>query len=209
MVFLSPSDWRAKVLAEPLDELVQTHVFGGDVFAFQGHPAALQQVRSHFVRSLHVGEPENVVVVGSAKTGLSLSPDSFLRAFSAESDVDVVIVDERLFDDCWSAIRRWRWQRPNKLPPDEKHWARRREEDVFFGWLEVGDLWDPRLSAKNILTPVRDLAGKWFDAFQSASSISALSGRDVQGRLYRTWQQALEYHVSGLRTARQQMKSAQ
>lgn len=51
----------------------------------------------------------NVVMVGSAKTGYSLSPKKFLKSFSDEeecrSDIDIAVVSPQLFDYFWKLFR--------------------------------------------------------------------------------------------------------
>lgn len=51
----------------------------------------------------------NVVMVGSAKTGYSLSPKKFLKAFTSEgdskSDIDIAIISPQLFDYFWKIFR--------------------------------------------------------------------------------------------------------
>ena len=56
-----------------------------------------------------VDDFNNVVMVGSAKTGYSLSPKKFLKTFSDEgecrSDIDIAIVSPQLFDYFWKLFR--------------------------------------------------------------------------------------------------------
>ena len=51
----------------------------------------------------------NVVMVGSAKIGYSLSPKKFLKIFTDEgeckSDIDIAIVSPQLFDYFWKLFR--------------------------------------------------------------------------------------------------------
>jgi hypothetical protein len=49
--------------------------------------------------------PNNVAIIGSAKYGFSMAPGKAMRKFSEESDVDVVIVSQELFETVWTDIR--------------------------------------------------------------------------------------------------------
>jgi hypothetical protein len=83
--------------------------------------------------------PNDVLVVGSGKLGFSIAPKKRYRHFLDSSDLDVVIISERLFDIVWQDVHRyfdqggyWEhaddfrtylfrgWIRPDKLPPDHK-----------------------------------------------------------------------------------------
>jgi hypothetical protein len=46
----------------------------------------------------------DIRVVGSARHGFSMRPRNHLRAFTDESDIDVVVVNETLFDWLWIAL---------------------------------------------------------------------------------------------------------
>lgn len=44
---------------------------------------------------------KNVAIVGSAKVGYSLTPGNNFSAFHAESDLDLVVVSPKLFNELW------------------------------------------------------------------------------------------------------------
>jgi hypothetical protein len=86
--------------------------------------------------SLHTND---VLVVGSGKLGFSIAPTKQFRLFGETSDLDVVIVSDRLFDLIWKDVYQYSaqggywenfgdfrkymfqgWIRPDKLPPDHK-----------------------------------------------------------------------------------------
>ena len=93
----SVPDFKNILLTKPLDVIVRRYIFAGSPYAFRDKPQALRLLRRHLCSVLQVSE-QSVIIVGSAKIGFSLSPDNFPRQFSAESDIDIVVVDEALFD---------------------------------------------------------------------------------------------------------------
>src|ERR1035438_6763383 len=93
--------FKSLLLSTDGREEVAPQGFSGPVHAFRQRPAARNLLRRHLVSHLHLSA-EGIVVVGSAKTGFSLSPEIFPRPFGMESDIDVVVVDETLFDAYWA-----------------------------------------------------------------------------------------------------------
>jgi hypothetical protein len=140
----------------------------------------------------------NVVIVGSAQVGFSLSPDTFFRPFSEDSDIDVLVVDEQLFDTIWAATLRWHYPRRSWLDGSDWEWARLRQKELYWGWLTPNRMRFNGLTLPEMLKPVRDASTNWFNAFRSLSRYNEFSRRDVSGRLYRTWEHARLYHESGL-----------
>ncbi len=184
------------LLREDLDTVVSTHLFQGEVFAFRRTPTAYATLRSHLNKTLGVPD-KDVIVVGSAKTGFSVSPDGFPSPFSAISDIDVVVVDRNLFDTLWLTLLTWSY--PHRVRGGEElSWIGDRRKNVFQGWFQPGNLSIQGLSRKSTLTPVREFSTRWFNAFRELSTYPEFVTRDVHGRLYRSWQHAMLYHVDGL-----------
>jgi hypothetical protein len=84
---------------------------------------------------------------------------------------------------------------------------RYRRKDLYWGWLVPDKIAFDGLSFPTILKPIRDISTAWFDAFQGLSQLDEFLGRTVSGRLYRTWDHALLYHVEGLRHLNQIVKA--
>lgn len=45
-----------------------------------------------------------IYIVGSAKLGFSISPNKRFKNLNEDSDIDIAIIDERLFDKFWKEI---------------------------------------------------------------------------------------------------------
>lgn len=197
------------ILSARSDEaLVREHVLGGQPHVFTDWPEGFDLMRSHLRARLGTSE-DSIVVVGSAKLGFSLNPDRFGQRFSDQSDVDVVVVDARLFDELWHSLLRWDYpRRRTQLGMQSREWASDRRREFFSGWCEPAALRFEGLVFPEVLKPVRDLSTKWFNAFKSLSQHPQMASREFLGRLYRTWEHAVLYYADGVRQLRQALSVA-
>jgi hypothetical protein len=197
---------EAFVDAELLDGV--PHIFGSDAHE-------LEQLRKYIGGGLGV-PPHDVYVIGSAKTGFSLAPDTYFRPLLDKSDVDVVVIHAGLFDFAWQTFLRWHYHligAGDKRPIEaDAGWAADRRREVWKGWFEPHH-WRLRpaggvvLSVPEALKPAREFSTTWFTTFTSLGGYrhAEIAGRDVKGRLYRTAEHLRIYHAHGLRLLRAQL----
>ncbi|MDA2925672.1 hypothetical protein MYX78_00295 [Acidobacteria bacterium AH-259-G07] len=197
MFYPTVEEFKEVLLARPLDSVVNDYIFTGTPFVFRGRPETMNELREHLLKSLSVSE-QDVVVVGSAKIGFSLNPHNFSRQFTDQSDIDIVVVNETLFDKIWKVLLSWSYPRRYRLVGSENEWEEQRKDDLYWGWFRPDKIRYEGLSLPRLLEPLRDLSTDWFNAFQSLSIYSELAARDVSGRLYRTWPHALMYYENSL-----------
>ncbi len=80
----------------------------------EGIPAVFEKVPLHYEHLRHsVAEDLKISerfisMVGSARLGYSLAPKKFGNVLNPDSDLDLFIVDKKLFDACIDAAQRWR-----------------------------------------------------------------------------------------------------
>jgi hypothetical protein len=202
--YLSTNEFEALVRTARLPDIVREHILTGHPYVFRQRPADYALMRGHLSERLRVAE-RNIQIVGSARTGFSVAPNGFPRRFRATSDVDVVVVSEELFDHIWLTLLSWHYPRRYRLPQPDHGWGRSRQDDLYWGWFTLDRLTDFGLSFRGALSPIRDLAAIWFDAFGSLSTHPSLASLAINGRLYRTWEHALAYHVDGLTKLRDRL----
>lgn len=203
MPYLTAEAFEDVLLKQPLETVVREYLFKGVPYVFANRPKDYDLLRRHLSRPLNV-KAQNVVVVGSAKVGFSLNPENFPRRFYDESDIDVLVVDQSLFDKVWKAILAWHYlRRYSGLDGPERKWAGDRKKEIYWGWLEPDKISFRGLLFPKLLAEVRDVSTCWFNAFRSLSHYPKFAGRDVSGRLYRSWDHALLYHTEGLRQIRE------
>lgn len=197
--FPTIEQFKEILLRESTEEIVNRYIFSEPSFVFKKKPESMRLLRKHLCGHLDLNE-EKIVVVGSAKLGFSLSPNNFPREFGPESDIDLVIVDSALFDNIWMTLLKWWYPRRTlKLGIKESAWASARHKDVFGGWVVPDKIRYEGISFPDVLKPIRDISANWFNAFKSLSLYPELADRNVNGRLYRTWEHAIRYHSDGLR----------
>jgi hypothetical protein len=112
--------------------------------------------------------PTSVFAVGSAKLGFSIAPAKRYAAFHDGSDIDVVIVSDRLFDRIWNEF--------HAAKAADVDWRRRGDflKYLFQGWLRPDYFPDVR----------GHFADGWWEFFQA---ISKDQPAKVTGAIYRTW----------------------
>lgn len=163
----------------------------------------------HLSESIGLQE-QNVVVVGSAKVGFSLNPENFPRQFSEDSDIDVIVVSEDLFDRVWLTLLEWHYpRRLVSLGRFESEWAQVRRKEIYWGWLDPTEVRYEGISFPDILKPLPDISTNWFNAFRALSLHPEFAARTISGRLYRTWKHAFRYHLEGLRLIRERIRASQ
>ncbi len=141
-------------------------VFGGCHAYPDNHDyySLVEPVADHFC--IH---PTSVFVVGSAKLGFSIAPKKRYMAFDDnKSDIDLVIVSDRLFDQVWQEFY--------EAKANDIWWEHRKAflKYLFAGWLRP-----------DFFPDVRTATGDgWFEFF---ASISKVQPAKVNGALYRTW----------------------
>jgi hypothetical protein len=184
---------------ESVETVAQDYVLRGDVFIAQKFPRVLNTLRRHLCPRFRLND-EDVIIIGSAKMGFSLDPDSFPRRYSKSRDIDVLVVNEALFDEFWHTMLRWHYPRRLAwLPEADWKWVTARRNDLYWGWFFPSEIGYEGLTLPESLKPLRDLKTNWFNSFKSLSLYEEFFGKDVNGKLYRTWQHALLYQADGLR----------
>lgn len=80
-----------------LDVVAKVFLLEGTPFVFAKSPMKYMVFREQVADRFHVGY-QDVCIVGSAKLGFSPAAHKYGKSFAEESDVDVVIISEELFD---------------------------------------------------------------------------------------------------------------
>ena len=196
------------ITSRPIHEVVEQYIFSGPAYVFRNKPAAEGFLRSHLTSQLPIKE-EGIRIVGSAKTGFSLDPDSFPAPFSPASDIDVVVVDQDLFDSIWFTVLEWHYPRKGShLGEPDRGWMVDRRRAVYWGAIRPNEIRYRGVSFPAVLRPLRDISVRWFNAFQSLSHHPQFVRRRTSGILYRTWEHAFLYHVDCLRRVRDLVQSS-
>ena len=177
-----------KMLAERRHkEVLETHLITGLPFVFKDKAASYDK----FVETL-AGQfqtpKEDVGVVGSARIGFSINPDKFPAPFRPASDIDTIVVNAAQFDKAWfelSGIGRRRFSLNRKI---QTAYQEHRTNNVFFGFI-----------VPDSLPGIVSLSPMWFFGLQLVGRhVREISGRTINGRLFRTWEHVKAHQLYSL-----------
>jgi hypothetical protein len=165
---------------------------------------AFRQALIDGVEGISAGD---IRIVGSGRHGFSMKPRANFRPFSDESDIDVVVVNEKIFDQVWIALLVAAYPR---LPANREigNWHVPGRSELFAGWLTPTAInmdWSiigPRGA------PLSQFKTRWFNALKVAASHSTKPHNDITGRLYRTWRHAELYHLYSIAQLRRSLENA-
>ncbi len=140
--------------------------------------ALKKHISSHF----DVSESQ-VIVVGSAKMGFSLSPKKLYRRFNDSSDIDVVIVSSELFDAVWKKVF--------QLVQEKVYWQAfsNFKDYLFMGWIRP-DLLPPSNQF--------EMGKDWWEYFRKLTSSGQFGNYKINGALYKDWDFLEGYHLNNI-----------
>lgn len=166
-------------------QVVRKHITYGNtqIISEENYYELKNQVSDYF--KIH---PSQVMIVGSGKLGFSIieKPKKNklrYREFGDESDLDIAIVSEELFDSIWTEVYDYfnskgfwynkyqftnylfeGWIRPDKLPPDDKF----------------------------------KLANDWWEFFRMLSNSNEFGPYQIRAGLYKNWSFLENYHLKAV-----------
>ena len=190
MIASSDISVRVQAFQQDLDLLSDNHMvqkyitFGESYILHQEQYFELKyEISRHF--ELH---PSQVIVVGSGKLGFSIVPYKRYREFGDQSDLDVAIVSDNLFDFLWEAVFDHYsggifWETELQF----KHY-------MFQGWLRPDHL--------PVTFPTK---GEWFEYFRQLTVSQRFGPYKVSAGLYRSWHYLETYQQKAVGLCRQGM----
>lgn len=160
------------------------HVFSDDRRMFEAW-------RRDLSRHLDV-DPAAVIVAGSAAVGVSLNPDKKLKAFGANSDVDVAIISQHHFNVAWRWMARLTSTEKYRLPKEAQAAVKNhRLRHIYFGAVATDDL-----------IGHLPFGARWTQAAEAMKARSPVNGRDINFRIYRNRHAFRHYQLVGVRELR-------
>lgn len=196
---------------EPYD-FYYDYLLGQDIWYFlkQDIPNASQhydRFKKHISKKLNI-HFHNISIIGSAKTRFSLSPDGKFSEFRdildvntngndevKESDLDIVLVSDELFNEIWKSFRKIS---KNKIIRDYN----KKTSEIFRGFISIKD-------TDEIYE--NDYIKQWI------SKISSLKADiqtifhiyvDFNYRIYKNWEAVEDYHIDGIKKLKENIKDA-
>ncbi len=169
---------------------VQKYLFHGIPCVFEDNEEKYFDFRNRIAQHFNIGFHE-VFIVGSAKLGFSPHKNT---EFSFDSDVDVVLVNESLFEDFYRKIREYQYQFD-----DARSVVRDNEilmYNDFLRYLVKGWMRPDKLP---ISFQVKLLKNEWFEFFNSISNgQSEIGNYKVNGGLFKNYEYLEKYYTKGV-----------
>jgi hypothetical protein len=201
---MNANEFRTLVGQRTDQELLELLLHADETpYVFETKPANWDTFRDSLYNGLGVPRA-NIKIIGSGRFGFSLSPWKSLGKFRDNSDIDVLMVSEALFDELWFALLRAAYPR-YPITETLDAWLKDRRNEVYTGYLTPSDVkFDVSIvGSKGV--PIITFTTRWFNALKDAARYPPRRHSDVEGRLYRTWQHADLYHLSSLASLRKAM----
>lgn len=174
-------------------DFVQKNLFHGTPFVFKNRESEYFDF-CKLVSNQFAVDYRDVFIVGSAKLGFSYVKST---PFSLDSDIDVVIVSDKLFEEFNKSICEFQYNldRFRRLPTlNELELYHKFLKYFVKGWMR------PDLLPVSFQMEV--LKSGWFDFFRSISSgKSAVGNYNVAGGLFKNHYYLEKYHVTGVSDA--------
>ena len=179
-------------------KFVRKHFFHGLPYVFKGRENDYyefrQKVADHFGIDFY-----EVFVVGSAKLGFSYIKK---KLFSYESDVDLVLVNEELFEEYYKIIRDFQYrldEASESMDVEEKVSYEKFLRYLVKGWM--------RPDLLPISSQMKEFKRNWFDFFSSISNNKSEVGNyKVTAGLYKTYDYLEKYHSNAIEKHYKQLK---
>lgn len=131
--------------------------------------------------------PNEILIVGSGKLGFSIAPHKRYRPFADTSDVDLVIVSDRLFAKTWESLYQYSehggyWERLNEF-----------KTYLFQGWIRP----DKLPNSRNF-----KFANDWWEFFRDLTASHKFGPYKIRAALYMNWTFLESYQLRGVNACR-------
>lgn len=182
-------DFITKLKDESINdqEIVQRYITHGSSFVFdEDKYFKLKKI----IADNYTLNPENVIMVGSAKLGFSIAPIKLWKPFDDESDIDTVIISETIFDEFWIGLYDFNLELTDRTEKEQNRFDK--FLNYFFkGWLRP-DLFPFSYDKKD----------GWFDFFRDIS-YKEFGERKITCAIYRNSYFYENYHIRNIKNIRQ------
>lgn len=169
-------------------DLIDRHLIFGTPYIFRDDEGIYFTLKDKIATNFGVSCSE-IYMVGSAKLGFSISPKKMWRKIKDDSDIDMVIISEKLFDEFWVDLLDFRIELTSRSVGDDTNYKRFLEY-FFKGWLRP-DLFPFKYRNRN----------DWFNFFQSIS-YKDYDKRKVTCAIFRNEHFFQKYHIQNIQNIR-------
>ena len=170
--------------------IVRKYIIHGIPFVFKDNEEEYYEFRDSIAKHFKIGFHE-VLILGSAKLGYSYHKPT---VFSSESDIDVALVNEDLFESYYINICNYQYDLENGKDSTSQY--EKGEYNVFLQYLIKGWMRPDKLPDR---LKIRSMKDGWFDFFRSISYDNCPAGNyKVSGGLFKNYYYLEKYYTESL-----------
>lgn len=182
---------------EEITDFCRKFILHGTPYVFRNQEDLFYEFRKRIGKQFNIPFHE-VYITGSAKLGFSPFKN---KTFDLDSDIDVALVSETLFDKIMRSILEFQYQiRRNRQSTNTRELARYREflEYTAIGWIRPDKL--------PVSLQIKDLKHEWFAFFDSISyAKSEVGNYKVTAGIFKTYDHLELYTQTGIEDLRHKL----
>ncbi|MEC1698028.1 hypothetical protein [Schinkia azotoformans] len=157
----------------PILDIVQRHLTYGTPVAFKDDEDTYFEIKKRIATQFDIA-PEDVFMVGSGKLGFSLNTDQLWKPYDEESDMDMVIVSDKVFSSFWYQLYEFNIDITDRTKEEDKRYKKFLKY-FLKGWIRP-DFFPEAFKGNE----------EWEDFFTGTMSYKKeYGGRKITGAVYR------------------------
>lgn len=178
------------LVEQDLNVLLNELLFEDVPYIFESSRESYRIWRRKLAASLNV-DPSEIVIVGSAAVGVSLSPTKNLKPFDQDSDVDVAVISDYFFSEAWHYLRNVDLAIDQLTYPQRAAVIDHQKRYVYWGCI-----------ATDRLLPILPFAASWLAARVKLQGMAPTIERSINFRIYKDFRALRGYQLRGLELLR-------
>jgi len=187
---ITVDEFKGKLRDKSISDLVivQRYITHEPPFVFGGDDDKYFKLKKTIAEKFALN-PQDVIMIGSAKLGFSISPLKRWQPFRDESDIDMVIISPDIFDRFWKELYDFNIKLTARTVEEEKQYYS--FLDYFFkGWLRPD------------IFPFSYVGRKEWLGFFKSISYGEFGDHKISGAIFRSHYFYESYHTRNIRTIR-------
>lgn len=139
-------------------------------------------------------DPCSILFIGTASIGISLNPNKNLKAFDAESDIDIAVISPWHFEESWRFLRSLGATRFQYSILQQASIKAHVTNYIYWGTI-----------ATDKILPILPFGKVWQLALNDMSKIPPTVGRTINLRIYKDFEALRGYHAHNLSRMREEL----
>jgi len=143
-------------------------------------------------------DPNDIIMSGSASTGVSLSPHKLMKEFNKSSDIDIGIVSEHYFEIAWHELRRMDMTSSKMNSVLRAAITEHRTRYIYWGTI-----------ATDKILPLLSFGQDWNKIMNDLNEYKCFEDRIINFRIYRDNKSFRDYLLQGITKCRDYLLEGQ